>query len=118
MHDLMENVLSPLIQIIFVIAILAMMADARPETIVKLVLDAVVSIIEAAFKSTAKILEVIYNILKFFFGKKGTGTGTGTGSGSGSGSGSGKTPRKPGPKRKPKPAPDIKLVEVEILPPQ
>lgn len=102
MHDFVEHTLSPLIQLIFVIAILAMMADARPETVIKMVLDAVVSIIEAAFKSAAKILEIIFNILKLFFAKKG----------------SGKEPRKPGPGRKPKQPPsNVKLVEVEVLPP-
>lgn len=106
MHDLMENTLSPLIQLIFVIAILAMLADSRPETVIKMVLDAVVSIIEAAFKSTAKILETIYNILKFMYGKKPGKTS------------SDKAPRKSGPRRKPKPAPNIKLVEVEVLPPK
>ncbi len=104
MHDFVEQTLSPLIQIIFVIAILAMMADARPETVIKMVLDAVVSIIETAFKAAAKILEIIFNILKLFFAKKG--------------SGSSKTPRKPGPARKPKQPPsNVKLVEVEVLPP-
>lgn len=105
MHDFAEHILSPLIQIIFVIAILAIMADARPETVIKMVLDAVVSIIEATFKSTAKILEIIYNILKFLFGKNASKPD------------SQRQPRKPGPKRK-KPKPDIRLVEVEVIPPQ
>lgn len=104
MHDFVEHILSPLIQIIFVIAILAMMADARPEAVIKLVLDAVVSIIETAFKATAKMLEIIYNILKILFGKKSTAPG--------------KYPRTPKSGRKPKKARDIKLVEVEVLPPQ
>lgn len=104
MHDLVEHTLSPLIQLIFVIAILAMMADARPETVIKMVLDAVVSIVETAIKSAAKIFEIIFNILRLLCAKKG--------------SGSDKTPKKPGPGRKPKqPLSDIKLVEVEVLPP-
>lgn len=104
MHDFVEQILSPLIQIIFVIAILAMMADARPEAVIKLVLDAVVSIIEAAFKATAKMLEIIYNILKILFGKKSTTPR--------------KSPRPPKSGRKPKTKNNVKLVEVEVLPPQ
>lgn len=106
MHEFAENTLSPLIQLIFVIAILAMLADARPESVIKMVLDAVVSILETGFKSAAKILEITYNILKLLFGKKNNPRD------------SERTPRKPRTKRKPKPAPDIKLVEVEILPPE
>lgn len=104
MHDFVEHILSPLVEIIFVIAILAMMADARPETVIKMVLDAVVSVVETAIKSAAKIFEIIFNILRLLCAKKG--------------SGSDKTPKKPGPGRKPKQPPSkVKLVEVEVLPP-
>lgn len=115
-QDFVNEILSPLVLLIFVIAILAMLADARPETVIKMVLDMVVSIIEIVFKSTAKIVEMIFKIIEIIVsGKKRP---------------SPKSPyprNEPPPRRgpgrprrnpKPKPEPEIKLVEVEVLPPK
>ncbi len=107
MQNIVNEYLSPLILLIFVIAILAVLADARPETVIKMVLDAVVSIFDIIFKFAARIFEIIFKIVDYFWmGKK-------------------PAPRKYPPKgqakktrRKPGPASNIKLVEVEILPPK
>lgn len=115
-QDFVNEILSPLVLLIFVIAILAALADARPETVIKMVLDAVVSIFEIIFKSTAKIIELIFKIIEIIVsGKKRP-------------SPKSPYPRKdPPPKRgpgrprrnpRPEPEPEIKLVEVEVLPPK
>lgn len=115
MQDFVNEVLSPLVLLIFVIAILAALADARPETVIKMVLDAVVSIFDIIFKSTAKIVELVFKIIEIIVsGRKRPSPP--------------KQPypredpppkRGPGrPRRKPTPPPEVQLVEVVVLPPE
>lgn len=115
MQDFVNNYLSPLVLLIFVIAVLATLADARPETVIKMVLDTVVSIFDIIFKSAAKIFELIFKIIELLVsGKKRPYPP--------------KSPypknepspkRGPGkPRRKPAPPSEVRLVEVEVLPPK